>query len=100
MSVRAHEVKKIIRGDVVFNLWHDELLMELIQDTIYDSLNSDGLGLTEISEDEIKEAQACLKDNNYSGRYTAEEIKETKEILDRMLKLAKKYDGYLLLDCF
>lgn len=95
MSVRAYEVKKIVRGDIVFNLWHDDMVMELIGNDIYNSLNQDGCGMTEVSQERIENALQELKKKRQS-----KEKKYTKEVLENMLKLAIKYNGYLMLECF
>lgn len=98
MSVRAHAVKKVeyYPNSEVFNLWHDELLMGLIGEEIYERLNSDGCGMTELSVEDIETALECLK----VRKATKKDIEYTREILKKLRKYAEENDGYILLDCF
>ena len=56
MSIRAYRVTEIKTSGVSFNLWHDETVIDwLCENTsFYDTLDYDGCGLTDISDEELK----------------------------------------------
>jgi hypothetical protein len=99
MSVRAHHVIKVEQGEVLFNLWGDKLVMDLLGDYFCWQLNDDGVGIVIISLIDIEIAIECLKVKKGSTESELEEIKYTREVLLNLKKLAKK-DGCVQIDCF
>ena len=80
MSVRAYLVKKMIcEQSPTFNLWYDEEIMKLLE--VNDWPLEDYCGHVYVAKSKIKEALKKAKKE------------ETKEILRKMLKQAKNYDG-------
>jgi len=88
MSIRAHRVIEIVTGDIDFNLWNDEEVVNLLGDNLFSSLNMDGCGLVELIEPVIEEAL---------DKATQE---RTKEILEKMLRDAQANGGYITYYCY
>jgi hypothetical protein len=63
MSVRAYRVNKIDMAEgCTFNLWHNQGLMDFfISYGIYNSLNSDGCGMTELPVEVLESAIEGIK---------------------------------------
>ena len=98
MSIRAHAIKKIeyYEDSPEFNLSHDELLMDLIGDNLYDTL-VDGTGMAEISVEEIDSALECLK---VKPGIKKVEALYTQDVLFNLRKKAEDGGGYLQLECY
>jgi hypothetical protein len=56
MSVRAYRVVEIKTGGESFNLWHDEKVVDWLENktSFFNSLNEDGCGLTYLEVDNLK----------------------------------------------
>jgi hypothetical protein len=101
MSVRAYVVKKIETGPEMFNLNHDEMIIDLLHDQIYESLNGDGCGITELQDCDIEDAldQAVEDKEELVKKYGKELYDYDLKALKTMLRVARK-DGYLTLYCY
>jgi len=95
MSIRAHRVDKKIYGTrESFNLWHDEKLVNWIDNNseigFFSNLNMDGCGEVEIPIDILERA---IKE--------VEIDKDRKKTLIQDIKWAKEHnEDYILYDCF
>ncbi len=84
MSVRAYKIEKISKFET-FNLWHDELFMEIFEEIIgLDVLSIDGTGYFCIDKEQLKEMKRLLKEK--SKNYNKEERKRTIEIFKKIEK--------------
>ena len=84
MSVRAYRIEKI-KEEPTFNLWHDELLMNMLDGLgKLDCLNEDQCGIIEITEQDIKDMEKLLEDKEFIKDYEKEEVERTKEILNKI----------------
>ena len=86
MSVRAYKIEKI-KEKPTFNLWHDELLMKMLDKLgKLDTLDEDQCGIIEITEQDIKDMEKFLEDKEFTKLYEEKEIERTKEILNEIKK--------------
>lgn len=93
MSVRAYPIKKIEHGQEIFNLWHDEYFIDLLdKEGRLEQLNIDGYGILEICENHLQaieeQIEADIKGD--TGDINWEEIKRAKEIIKDIRKEMKK----------
>lgn len=96
MSVRAYRITSLeYEDDPTFNLWHDILVMKLLEGFINRQLNEEN-GIFEINETEIKEAIKKLEENKKVciEIYSKEEVENSKKILKKMLKDCQEGKGY------
>jgi hypothetical protein len=92
MSVRAHRIKKIdFEKQETFNLWHDEKLMDFLNEHgIYDTLN-ECCGLTELPVSVLEEAIKEVKELD----------KYTRKAIEKDIAWAKKNkEDYIQYYCF
>ncbi len=90
MSVRAYRVNKIDHEECdSFNLWHDDKLMEFLDNEygFYERLNGDGGGIAELPIEALREALEKV-----------EMDKELKEAIQKDIE-ACEADGYVTYYC-
>ncbi|MBM3703018.1 MAG: hypothetical protein FJW63_08550 [Actinobacteria bacterium] len=108
MSIRAHKVLRLEYNGESFNLWHDDELMSILEESsnFYLRLDNDCCGVTEILDsdfDEIKEKLEEVIDGLENCKTFQPERKEKaehyKEVLKEMEEEIKK-EGYIRYYCF
>jgi len=97
MSINAHKIEKY-SDHVTFNLWHDDLLMQLLEDIGgLAGLNVDGCGLIEVNEDMLAQMRKDLDDKT---NVSEEEIVKTKTLLKEIEKEFDPQFKYVVYYCF
>ena len=104
MSIRAYLVKKLETEKEFFNLWHDELFVELLSRLgCIDSLSEDGYGLLGINDIYLKEMKEILEKDEkeeIEKNWDKENIKRAKEIIKEIEEeMEKKKTTYLQFYC-
>ncbi len=65
MSIRAHRIEEIKHAGESFNLWHDEEIVDYLDNEgLLDQLNEDMSGFIEINREDLKNMLAITKDEN------------------------------------
>lgn len=92
MSVRAYRIIKIERAEEPsFNLWHDEELLDMLDD-MNDQRNMDGNGFLEVPVHSLENAIA---------NFPFEENDYRKEAIQADIAFAKENNNdYVLYECF
>ena len=90
MSVRAHRVKEIFFDGESFNLWHDQEIVDYLENNgLLEQLNTDMSGFIEISVEDIENMLNIVRDDN------------VRDSLRKDLEWAKGQEkDYLLYYCF
>lgn len=108
MSIRAHKVLKLEYNGESFNLWNDEELLSILEESsnFYLRLDNDCCGVTEILDiefDEIKEKLEEVIDGLENVKLGQPESREKaehyREVLKEMEEEIKK-EGYIRYYCF
>ena len=105
MSVRAHPIKKIEYGGEIFNLWHDEYFMKLLEaEGFYDTL-FEGTGISEIAPVMIESMEEQFEEDIRDGKVGETTIARVREIFKDLKKEMKESEkrgdgGYVSYYCF
>ena len=87
MSVRAYPIIEIKHGGEVFNLWHDEYFLSLLErQGLTEQLNMDGCGIMGICEVMLKGFEKAIKED----KKNKETKTRTKEIIKDIRAEMKK----------
>jgi hypothetical protein len=84
MSVRAYPIRKIEYGGELFNLWHDEYFLELLERAgLTEQLNMDSCGIIGICRVTLEDLKQMIKDDEKGsvGDLEISKIERAKEII-------------------
>lgn len=103
MSVRAYPIKKIEYEGEIFNLWHDEYFVDLLdRKGLTDQLNIDGCGIISICKEDLNDIEQEIEnDIKGSPDLDPEDVKRAKEIIKEIKNLmAKRNEDCIDFYCF